>query len=540
MSSDTKSIRTFAAVALLAACWAYLFRDEFPMLLSHWDSDDFSYCYLVPLLAGYLVWERRGEIRANLGGPTWPGIVLLLLAGAFLLAGRLGSLETFVFFAIWLSIIGGAIAVLGLRAMRPLAFPALILLFIVPPPSYVERTLSFQLRLVSSEVSALILRLLSVPVFLEGNIIDLGSIKLQVVDACSGLRYFLPTILISLIVGQLMNRTALARTALFLLSAPVSITLNAIRITITGVLVRYVSPTLADGFFHDFQGWIIYLAAVALLGALSLLLRRWEGPGAPSAAPEAMPPVTPATATPATASTATASIGWGLPKLGWLTALCAAVLCLGLSQGVSYSARAQIVPEWRSLDSFPLQIGAWKGYRSFLDKETLESLWADDYFVATYQADAKGGALNLLIPYYKTQTAQHTAHAPTSCLLGSGWEISARTILPPAPQNGRPFSVQQMVLVKNGERLLSNFWFQQRGRIYASEWENKAYLLQDALSMRRTDGALVRVELLLPRDLGLEEAQARLDTFNAEVARLLEGYLPGAPGSALASEPSRM
>lgn len=533
MSSDTRSLRTAAALALLAASWAFLFRNEFPLLLSHWDSDDFSYCYLVPLLAGYLVWERRAEVCANLGGPTWPGLVLLALAGGFLLAGRLGSLETFVFFAIWLSLVGGAIALLGLRAMRPLAFPALILLFIVPPPSYVERTLSFQLRLVSSEVSALILRLLSVPVFLEGNIIDLGSIKLQVVDACSGLRYFLPTILISLIVGQLMNRTALARTALFLLSAPVSITLNAVRITITGVLVRYVSPTLADGFFHDFQGWIIYLAAVALLGALSLLLRRWEGPGPVTPAPEQADG--PAQDTDATAEPKPAAAP-ALPASGWIAGLCAAALCLAVSQGVSYSAQAQIVPEWRSLDSFPLQIGQWRGFRSYLDKETLESLWADDYFVATYQADARGGSLNLLIPYYKSQTAQHTAHAPTSCLLGSGWEIASRRILPPSPQSGRAFSVQQMVLVKNGERLLSNFWFQQRGRIYASEWENKAFLLQDALTMRRTDGALVRVELLLPRELGLDEAQAKLDQFSTEVSRLLGDYLPGAPGSTLAGK----
>jgi len=352
----------------------------------------------------------------------------------------------------------------------------------------------------------------------------LGATKLQVVDACSGLRYFIPTILLSLVIGYYYNKRPISRISLVVLSAPITIALNAIRITITGILVRYVSPTLADGFFHDFQGWAVYLVAIALLASCSFFLRRLEvrfqANEIAADQAENIP------------DSAKAEVK---QSPGLVTPFLAGILFVMFSFGISGFIKDQSIPAWKSLDSFPLQINNWQGTRTYLDKATLDALWADDYFLASYHNTTSGSSLNLLVPYYKTQTAQHTAHAPTSCLLGSGWEIEKRTTLGPSGTTGRDFTVQQLILIKNGERLLSNFWFHQRGRIIASELENKAYLLYDALTIHRTDGALIRLERLLSKDETIEQAQTELDTFSVDVERLLSTYLPGVHPQGLAT-----
>lgn len=501
---------------IIVAGWVYLFRNEFSLLNSQWSQDDFSYCYLVPLVAGYIAWQKRASIAANQDSTTWPGFIGIFLSGVLLLAGRLGSLESFIFLSMWLSIVSVFLVLLGWKAIKQLAFPALLLLFIIPPPAFIERVLSFNLRLLSSSLSFQLLNLLNVPVFLEGNIFDFGTLTLQVVDACSGLRYLLPTIFLSLLVGYILNTRFLSRAILVLISAPVAILLNTIRITITGILVRYISPALAEGFFHDFQGWLIYLGAIALLTIASLALKRLEGP----ATGHIPPPVHGGESEEKPSSQTT----FKHPKIQ--LAILVSGLFVALSVGGSSFIGAQTVPSWKSLETFPLQVGEWTGTRSYLDKATLDSLWADDYFLASYSNTITGSTLHLFVPYYKIQTAQHTAHAPTSCLLGSGWEIAGRSQLGPTATTGRNFPVQQLILSKNGEQLLSNFWFQQRGRILASELSNKVFLLIDALIMHRSDGALVRVEMVIPRGMTVAQAQTELDAFAAQVESTLRTYLP--------------
>jgi len=525
MSVSTPAQRytqTLSLLLMLAGC-GFLFRNDLAMMAAQWVQEDFSYCLLVPLVAGYAMWQKRRALAAGQGGARWPGFAGIAVAGLLFFMGHLGTLEPLMYLSLWLCALSIAIVCLGMNALRLLLFPALLLLFIIPPPAFIERTLSFQLRLISSDLSTRLLQALSVPVFLEGNIIDLGTMKLQVVDACSGLRYFLPTIFLSLVVGHMFNRSIVSRILLVLLSAPISIALNAVRITVTGLLVRYVSPTLADGFFHDFQGWLIYLATLVLLLGASRILRFFEGQG------PATRPIPPDQAE--LPQDAQVRPTW--PGLSLRHGLGVFALFLCLSLAFTAFLHGQAVPGWKSLDTFPLELGEWQGTRGYLDQATLDSLWSDDYFLATYQNRTTGSSLSLFIPYYKQQTAQHTAHAPTSCLLGSGWEISSRKQLDPDPAAGRAFAVQQMVLMKNGEKLVSNFWFQQRGRIIASEFLNKFYLLWDSLILRRSDGALVRVEMSLPSGRALDDAQSELDAFSGLVSRALGAHIPGQTASIL-------
>jgi len=173
-------------------------------------------------------------------------------------------------------------------------------------------------------------------------------------------------------------------------------------------------------------------------------------------------------------------------------------------------------------------IGDWQGERSYVSEKILDSLWADDYVQIHFSNTRTGDMILFFVPYYEYQKTRHTAHSPVSCLLGGGFASRSREIIqsnfPP------PFGeveIRQMVLEKDGELLLSNYWFQQRGRIVVSEYRNKWYLFWDSVTKRRTDGALVRLEMPLTAGRNIEAAQAVLDSFTQELMKILPEYVPG-------------
>ena len=203
-----------------------------------------------------------------------------------------------------------------------------------------------------------------------------------------------------------------------------------------------------------------------------------------------------------------------------------ALILVGVSSLGNGLVRSQSVPERMSLQSFPTSIGAWKGEQRTLSKEILDALWADDYVTGTYRNTNTGNVLHRLIPYYEYQTTQHTAHAPASCLLGGGYGLQSKGLLAPDPETGRDFPVHQMVLGKGEMRLLSNFWFEQRGRVITNEYLNKWYLFWDGVTRQRTDGALVRAEMVLKPGQSVSQGQDVLDGFLGELKEILPAYVP--------------
>ncbi len=186
-----------------------------------------------------------------------------------------------------------------------------------------------------------------------------------------------------------------------------------------------------------------------------------------------------------------------------------------------------VSPSRLSFAEFSGKIRGWEGERLFLSPEILESLWADDYLQITYRHRDTGQVLMLFIPYYAYQITRHTAHSPVSCLMGSGWALCSRRTLNrefPAPL-GR-VQINQMVLEAGNQRLLTNYWFQGRSRVLYSEYWHKWYLFWDAIRLRRNDGALVRIEMLLAQGQDLEAAQQVLDGFVQELESILPDYVP--------------
>lgn len=524
MQVNTEYKWLFVSLSLLALGFLFLYWPHFGPLEGRWSMEDNSYCYLVPMVFGYMVWLLRPQIFMEHCGSRIPGYIVMVMAGGVYLVGLLGSLETLVYGSMWVAVLAATILIFGIRSMRKLAFPFLVLAFAVPLPPFVIRLMTFRLKLLSSDLAVRVLEWLSIPAYGEGNIIDMGVTKLQIVDACSGLRYLLPSILLALLIGYFFHSKWWKRLVLLALSGPVTLVSNAFRIAMTGVLVTYVSPEFGEGFLHDFSGWVVYMLSIILLVGASLLLKRIlpsakhgetdkdnDGEAGESGAEKSCP----------------------VPKgqvAIWPHALVCGIILAVFSMVGDQMLSRQVIPDRTSFETFSVQIDGWKGKRLYLSQEVLDQLWADDYVTGSLRNLETGNAIHLLVSYYKRQTTVHTAHAPTSCLVGSGWSLDEKGVLPPNPATGRDFPVTRMVLRQGKTTVVSNFWFQQRGRHIVDEYKNKLWLVWDSFTQGRSDGALVRLELFLKEGQSLDEGQLMLDKFAGQLKQRLVPHIPGTEG----------
>ena len=204
----------------VVAAWIVLYFDSFPALIRRWNNDDYSYCWIVVPLALYLAWQRRDMLPKILTPSLKSGYAALLAVAVFFFIGKAASVDALVFVSMWLSIVAVVLFVFGLKSMKALFFPLVVLAFFIPPPPFINRMLTFKLRLISSDLSVRIMQFIDIPVYREGNVIDLGMIKLHVVDACSGLRYVFPTILLGILMGYWFNKKPWQRFVVFAATIP--------------------------------------------------------------------------------------------------------------------------------------------------------------------------------------------------------------------------------------------------------------------------------------------------------------------------------
>ena len=498
-----------AMLAVFVVLVGYLYWQSIPKLLYFWERPDYSHAYMVPLLLVGIFWTERKKLAAAASRDYKFAYFFLISTIVLFMLGSFGGILALVFASMWallMAVLGFFYGDKGLKVLWPLALTAI---FAIPWPAFIFRTASFQLRLLSSYLSELMLRAISIPVYREGNIIDLGSIQLEVVDACSGLRYLLPSILLAVLAGWLFLKRPLMRTVLVIMSVPVAVFSNAFRIMITGILCRWFGPEMAEGFFHDFSGWVVYVISLVILLALLYILRRLE-----NRKPEKIAPALPEK---------DFHLGENLPdkrSLGIL--LISVVLLIGAN---TWGSRPGPVLEYQNLAEFPREFGDWRGSPIELDDLTIESLGTTDVFNAMFVNDKTGDNLYFLISYYPEQDSSAAAHAPASCLLGGGWSIMKKGELPPE-SNAHDMPLAQMILKKQNAYIVSNFWFQQRGRIISNEFLNKIYLFIDAFKTRRTDGGLVRIELMMRPGMTVEQGQAVVDEFIKLIRPEITRYIP--------------
>jgi exosortase len=227
----------------------------------------------VPVVAGFIVWQKREELMALKAQPNWWGLILVIWGGIQLTIATLGTELFSARIAFMMTLIGVVWTLCGTAMLKKLTFPLLLLFFMIPIPAVIYNSITFKLQLLASHLAEDALTLLSVPVAREGNVLELPNQKLQVVEACSGIRSLLSLTFLSLVYGYFFEKKTWVRWVLFLSTIPIAIVANGSRVTITGLMTQ-VKAELAEGFFHEAQGWVIFMVGLGLLILWHQLINR--------------------------------------------------------------------------------------------------------------------------------------------------------------------------------------------------------------------------------------------------------------------------
>ena len=498
------------ALALVAISVAHLGTME--NLLHRWqESGDYSSGYFIPLISAWMLWTRRAAIRASINDPMRLGVAIIAASVILLVGGELTYIFVLNHVALVIALIGLVVCIGGQNLLNVCFAPLIFLLFMIPLPYFVGTVFTWNLQLISSQVGALFIGILGIPVYLDGNIIDLGNYKLGVVEACSGLRYLMPLLSLGFLAAYMFQGRLWQKGVIFLLVFPIAILMNGIRIACVAILAEVFDIPPATGFMHLFEGWVVFLGCLSLLYCTMVLLSR-------SAVPEGMlrlptfEQITPRKAT----------SYYNLKPLATAT-----VILIVAAIAVQFGLQKAVTPPERAeLSELPFELdGSWHPAIQRLDADVEETLGADDYLVADLKHD-NGDLVNVYVAYLKSQRDGRSWHSPRQCMPGGGWKIAELTRKTVAPGRGAPFTLNRVIITQAGARQLVYYWYQQRGRKIAGEWAMKYYVIVDALTKRRTDGALIRLATPILAGENIETAERRLYNMVEILSPILPKYVP--------------
>jgi exosortase len=278
--------RSATALAVVGVTTLAVYFPVLASLVRQWASDEnYSHGFLVVPFALLFAWRSRRELADAPLRPHAAGLAVTIASVIVFLAGRL-AVELFLTRISLLGIMAGTILfVWGPRHLRALAFPMVLLLLAIPLPAIVLNQIAFPLQLLASRAGEAVVSAAGVPILREGNLLILPDTTLEVVQACSGIRSLASLMTLGLILGKLAEPRRWARAVLFVLTIPVAIVANAARVAGTGLAAAWIGPRAAEGFFHTFSGWLVFVVAFcALMGCARLLQRvRLTAPPAPLA-----------------------------------------------------------------------------------------------------------------------------------------------------------------------------------------------------------------------------------------------------------------
>ena len=238
-----------------------------------WTFDeDVSHGPFVPVVAGYIAWQRRKEFVATPKIPNYWGLAIVGWAVFQMLLGTLGA-ELFLQRTSLIVAVTGILLLLGgWQILKIAGLPIFLLLFMIPLPKVVYGQITLPLQLFASSCAEQVLTILDIPVLREGNVLELASgKKLNVVEACSGIRSLMALSFLGVIYGFFFDDKPWMKWALLAATIPIAITANASRVALTGILTNF-NPDLADGFFHLAEGWVIFVVAFVMLFATHRLI----------------------------------------------------------------------------------------------------------------------------------------------------------------------------------------------------------------------------------------------------------------------------
>lgn len=507
------------AIATIAAGW--FFMDGLDALMVAWQTPEYSHGPLIPVLSALMFLKELKPYPPQPGPKPdrWPGVAVLALAFLAGTLGKLSQINDIVAYATIIWVAGILLVSFGWNPGRHFWPPVLHLVFMLPLPGVLYYKVSTWLQMVSSELGVWILKLFSVPVYLEGNIIDLGVMRLHVAEACSGLRYLFPIMSFSYIFAVLYRGPRWHKAVLLLAAVPITVFMNSVRIAIGGIIANRYGVEWLEGFTHFFEGWVIFIACIILLFGLARLMLLFH-PGKPTLADALdldMSGMAPQLA----------RIRLVQPSVAMITAALMGIVALGAWQ---------MVPENRGIPAermpfalFPQKLGDWNqvGPEERLTPDIAKVLGADDYRQATLARDSVTPPVGLFMAFYNDQS-KGGVHSPEICLPSAGWEIAKLDRVDIAPRLGieEQFPLNRAIIQKGEARMMVYYWFQQGDRRVAWDFAAKFYLMADGIRTGQTDGGIVRLTTAMGREETEEAAEARLLDMTRELIAPLPRFIP--------------
>jgi exosortase D (VPLPA-CTERM-specific) len=485
-----------------------------------WSTPEYSHGPLIPMISLYLFLRelRNGPTVTEVPTDRGRGVMVIVLGLLVALLGNLAKVPDIVTYAMIIWVGGVVLTVFGWKRGIRHQLPVLHLIFMLPLPQMIYWKMNIFLQQISSVIGVWFVRLADVPVFLEGNIIDLGVYKLQVAEACSGLRYLFPILSFTYLTAILYRGPFWHKAVLMLSAVPLTVLMNSFRIGVIGILVNSYGIEQAEGFLHFFEGWVIFLLCIGILALMAVALQRLT--------PNPLPLMD-------AIDLDTQGLGGIFARIVAIrpsTALAvAAVITVAVSGLWAWRGTAEAVPVTRdSFALFPQRIGEWSGSSSVLDPDIAKVLAATDYVNITYGAPGERDQVNFFSAFYANQTNGDGIHSPEVCLPVGGWEIFSlepHTVsLPDTPYG--TFQVNRAVIQKGLSKQLVYYWFEQRGKRMTNDVLAKVSVIYDGITLGRTDGALVRFTTPINANETEADAEARLQRLMGLAMGKLPRFLP--------------
>ena len=267
----------FPQMVTLVLAFGILYAHTITKLVHDWSTEDnYSHGFLIPFIAGYMIWQYRERLAATEIKTGYWGLVVILAGMGLHVVGNVGAELFTMRVSLIVTLWGLVLYLLGGRMTRLVAIPLIYLLFMVPIPAIIWNKIAFPLQLFAAGLTAKIVPLLGIPIYREGNILHLANTTLEVVDACSGLRSLTSLLALSGAFAFIATLGTVSRWVLFFSAVPIAVAVNIIRLTVTAVMARHMGPEAAHGFMHEASGIIIFVAAFVLLYLVFVFLSRIE------------------------------------------------------------------------------------------------------------------------------------------------------------------------------------------------------------------------------------------------------------------------
>ena len=275
----TRTQQQLTAAGLVLGALILVYWSVLTGLVSDWSTDDnYSHGFFIVPLALYFAWERRDKIAAAPITPSMLGLLIVTGSLFLLVAGLLGAELFLSRVSIVLTLAGAILFLFGWPTLRVLIFPLAFMLLMIPLPAIIFNKIAFPLQLLASHVGEATVRSLDIPILREGNVLILANAKLEVAEACSGIRSLVSLFTLGIVFGYFVDPRIWVRTFIALSAIPVAILANGLRVASAGVAAHNYGTAGVEGLFHEFSGWVVFVIAFLMMFALQRLLQRLMPP----------------------------------------------------------------------------------------------------------------------------------------------------------------------------------------------------------------------------------------------------------------------